>query len=60
MIALSYVVVTGYSGQVSLAQLTLAGVAGFLVAHDHGWQVPILDAGCPSRSPRSWRPPALR
>ncbi|MDH3047252.1 branched-chain amino acid ABC transporter permease/ATP-binding protein [Gordonia alkanivorans] len=31
IIALSSVVVTGYAGQVSLAQLTIAGVAGFLV-----------------------------
>ncbi|MCW2545717.1 MAG: putative transporter ATP-binding protein [Mycobacterium sp.] len=31
VIALSWIVVTGYAGQVSLAQLPLAGVAGFLV-----------------------------
>jgi ABC-type branched-subunit amino acid transport system ATPase component/ABC-type branched-subunit amino acid transport system permease subunit len=31
IIALSSVVVTGYAGQVSLAQLTIAGVAGFLI-----------------------------
>ncbi|HNP56768.1 MAG TPA: branched-chain amino acid ABC transporter permease/ATP-binding protein [Gordonia sp. (in: high G+C Gram-positive bacteria)] len=31
VIALSIVVVTGYAGQISLAQLTIAGVAGFLV-----------------------------
>ncbi|WP_254190557.1 branched-chain amino acid ABC transporter permease/ATP-binding protein [Nocardia noduli] len=31
IIALSSVVVTGYAGQVSLAQLTMGGVAGFLV-----------------------------
>jgi ABC-type branched-subunit amino acid transport system ATPase component/ABC-type branched-subunit amino acid transport system permease subunit len=31
IIALSSVVITGYAGQVSLAQLTIAGVAGFLV-----------------------------
>ena len=31
IIALSYVVITGYTGQVSLAQLTLAGSAGFLL-----------------------------
>jgi len=31
IIALSCVVVTGYAGQVSLAQLTIAGVAGFSV-----------------------------
>ena len=32
IICLSLVVVTGFAGQVSLAQLTLAGVAGFLLA----------------------------
>jgi ABC-type branched-subunit amino acid transport system ATPase component/ABC-type branched-subunit amino acid transport system permease subunit len=32
VVALSMVVVTGYAGQVSLAQLTLAGVAGFLLS----------------------------
>lgn len=31
IVALSYVVITGYAGQVSLAQLTLAGSAGFLL-----------------------------
>ena len=31
VIALSIVVVTGYAGQISLAQLTIAGVAAFLV-----------------------------
>ncbi|PYE16928.1 ABC-type branched-subunit amino acid transport system ATPase component [Williamsia limnetica] len=31
IVALSTVVVTGYAGQVSLAQLTIAGVAGFTV-----------------------------
>ncbi len=31
IVALSSVVITGYAGQVSLAQLTIAGVAGFLV-----------------------------
>ena len=31
MFGLSQVVVTGYSGQISLAQLTLAGVSGFLL-----------------------------
>jgi len=31
VVALSSVVVTGFAGQVSLAQLTLAGVAGFLL-----------------------------
>ena len=32
MFGLSYVVVTGYLGQVSLAQLSIGGVAGFLLA----------------------------
>ena len=32
LIALSWVVVTGYAGQVSLAQLTLAGVSAFTLA----------------------------
>jgi len=32
VIALSLVVVTGYAGQISLAQLTLAGVGGFLLS----------------------------
>lgn len=39
LLALSVVVVTGYSGQVSLAQLAIAGVAGFLSIRmvDAGW-----------------------
>jgi len=32
VLALSLVVVTGYAGQISLAQLTLAGVGGFLLS----------------------------
>jgi ABC-type branched-subunit amino acid transport system ATPase component/branched-subunit amino acid ABC-type transport system permease component len=41
IIALSLVVVTGYAGQVSLAQLTLAGVAGFLLGPlTLSWNVP--------------------
>jgi ABC-type branched-subunit amino acid transport system ATPase component/branched-subunit amino acid ABC-type transport system permease component len=41
VISLSLVVVTGYAGQVSLAQLTLAGVGGFLVATiSTSWGVP--------------------
>ncbi|MCU1428362.1 MAG: putative transporter ATP-binding protein, partial [Actinomycetia bacterium] len=41
IIALSSVVVTGYAGQVSLAQLTLAGVAGFLLSPlTTDWGVP--------------------
>ena len=33
VLALSYVVITGFLGQVSLVQLALAGVAGFVVSH---------------------------
>ncbi len=41
IICLSLVVVTGYAGQVSLAQLTLAGVAGFLLATmTTEWSIP--------------------
>jgi ABC-type branched-subunit amino acid transport system ATPase component/branched-subunit amino acid ABC-type transport system permease component len=41
IIALSLVVVTGFAGQVSLAQLTLAGVAGFLLSPlTVDWHVP--------------------
>jgi ABC-type branched-subunit amino acid transport system ATPase component/branched-subunit amino acid ABC-type transport system permease component len=41
IICLSLVVVTGFAGQVSLAQLTLAGVAGFLLATlATEWSVP--------------------
>jgi ABC-type branched-subunit amino acid transport system ATPase component/ABC-type branched-subunit amino acid transport system permease subunit len=41
IISLSIVVVTGYAGQVSLAQLTLAGVAGFLLGPlTTDWGVP--------------------
>jgi ABC-type branched-subunit amino acid transport system ATPase component/ABC-type branched-subunit amino acid transport system permease subunit len=41
IIALSYVVVTGYAGQVSLAQLTLAGVGAFaLSGMTQSWGVP--------------------
>jgi branched-subunit amino acid ABC-type transport system permease component len=41
VISLSLVVVTGYVGQISLAQLTLAGVAGFsLSTIAHAWGVP--------------------
>jgi ABC-type branched-subunit amino acid transport system ATPase component/ABC-type branched-subunit amino acid transport system permease subunit len=41
IIALSLVVVTGYVGQISLAQLTLAGVAAFsLSTIAHSWGVP--------------------
>jgi ABC-type branched-subunit amino acid transport system permease subunit len=39
LLALSVVVVTGYSGQISLAQLAIAGVAGFLSIRmvEEGW-----------------------
>jgi ABC-type branched-subunit amino acid transport system ATPase component/branched-subunit amino acid ABC-type transport system permease component len=41
IIALSLVVVTGYVGQISLAQLTLAGVAAFALSTiAHSWGVP--------------------
>jgi ABC-type branched-subunit amino acid transport system ATPase component/ABC-type branched-subunit amino acid transport system permease subunit len=41
VIALSLVVVTGFAGQVSLAQLTLAGVAGFLLSPlTVNWHIP--------------------
>ncbi|MCW2751287.1 MAG: putative transporter ATP-binding protein, partial [Aeromicrobium sp.] len=41
IISLSLVVVTGYAGQVSFAQLTLAGVAGFSLATlTESWGVP--------------------
>jgi ABC-type branched-subunit amino acid transport system ATPase component/ABC-type branched-subunit amino acid transport system permease subunit len=41
IISLSLVVVTGFAGQVSLAQLTLAGVAGFVLGPlTTSWHVP--------------------
>jgi ABC-type branched-subunit amino acid transport system ATPase component/ABC-type branched-subunit amino acid transport system permease subunit len=41
IVALSMVVVTGYVGQISLAQLTLAGVAGFATStFAHSWGIP--------------------
>jgi ABC-type branched-subunit amino acid transport system ATPase component/branched-subunit amino acid ABC-type transport system permease component len=41
IISLSLVVVTGYAGQVSLAQLTLAGAAGFLLSPlTASWGIP--------------------
>nr|NKB39896.1 ATP-binding cassette domain-containing protein [Ilumatobacter sp.] len=41
MLSLSYVVITGFAGQVSLAQLTLAGSAGFLLGPiTTSWNVP--------------------
>ena len=48
VIGLSYVVVTGFTGQISLAQLTLAGVAGFLLGPlSTTWRVPLLDVAVP-------------
>ena len=44
IVSLSLVVVTGYAGQISLAQLTLAGVAGFILGPltaDYGIPFPI-------------------
>jgi ABC-type branched-subunit amino acid transport system ATPase component/ABC-type branched-subunit amino acid transport system permease subunit len=41
VISLSLVVVTGYCGQISLAQLTLAGAAGFLLSTlSDSWGIP--------------------
>jgi len=41
VIALSTVVVTGYAGQVSLAQLTIAGAAGFMLGPvSNNWHIP--------------------
>jgi ABC-type branched-subunit amino acid transport system ATPase component/branched-subunit amino acid ABC-type transport system permease component len=41
IVALSWVVVTGYAGQISLAQLTLAGAAAYLLTYlQNGWGVP--------------------
>ena len=43
VLALSVVVVTGYVGQISLAQLAFAGIGGFLVIDlaDGGWPFPV-------------------
>jgi ABC-type branched-subunit amino acid transport system permease subunit len=39
-IALSVVVLTGYVGQVSLAQMSLAGIGGFMLGHiSNGWGI---------------------
>jgi ABC-type branched-subunit amino acid transport system ATPase component/branched-subunit amino acid ABC-type transport system permease component len=41
MVSLSWVVVTGYAGQISLAQLTLAGAAAYLLTFfQDSWGVP--------------------
>jgi ABC-type branched-subunit amino acid transport system ATPase component/branched-subunit amino acid ABC-type transport system permease component len=48
MLGLSYVVVTGYSGQISLAQTTLAGVAAFLLAPiTTDWELPLVHTHLP-------------
>jgi ABC-type branched-subunit amino acid transport system ATPase component/ABC-type branched-subunit amino acid transport system permease subunit len=48
IVSLSYVVVTGYSGQISLAQLTLAGAAGFLLGPiTRDWELPLVHAHLP-------------
>lgn len=48
IIALSQVVVTGYAGQISLAQLTLAGVAGFLLGPmTSTWNLPLVHTTIP-------------
>ncbi len=39
-VALSLVLLTGYVGQVSLAQMTFAGFGGFMLGHiSHGWGI---------------------
>ena len=39
-VALSVVLLTGYVGQVSLAQMSLAGIGGFMLGHiSHGWGI---------------------
>ena len=39
-VAMSVVVLTGYVGQVSLAQMSLAGIGGFMLGHiSHGWGI---------------------
>ena len=63
---LSLVVVTGYLGQVSLAQLSIGGVAGFLlVTFTTDWGIPfpiapILAAGCAAAAGVVIGLPALR
>jgi branched-chain amino acid transport system permease protein len=44
LICLSYVIITGFVGQISVVQVALAGVAGYTVSHmatDHGIEFPI-------------------
>lgn len=47
VLSLSVVVVTGYVGQISLAQLAFAGVAGFtaIALADKGWPFPLVMVG---------------
>nr|WP_308061906.1 branched-chain amino acid ABC transporter permease [Streptomyces sp. LBUM 1477] len=41
VIVLSYVVITGYVGQISVMQLALSGTAGFVLSHlSVGWGIP--------------------
>lgn len=41
VIVLSYVVITGYVGQISVMQLALSGTAGFVLSHlSIGWGIP--------------------
>ena len=47
VMCLSLVVITGYVGQISIVQLALAGVSGFILSHlstDHGVGFPLGDA----------------
>ena len=47
LICLSYVIITGFVGQISVVQLALAGVAGFTVSHmavDFGIEFPLAPA----------------
>jgi branched-chain amino acid transport system permease protein len=44
IICLSLVVLTGFVGQISLAQMAFAGISAFLVSHltsEHGWPFPL-------------------
>jgi len=48
VLALSLVVVTGFNGHISLAQLSLAGIAAFMLASlatDAGWPFPLAPLG---------------
>ncbi|HEV7525889.1 MAG TPA: ABC transporter permease [Acidimicrobiia bacterium] len=44
IICLSVVVITGFVGQISLAQMAFAGISAFIVSHlssEHGWPFPV-------------------